>query len=141
MNEHAPAATILVVDDHDSFRASAGRLLKSLGFDVVGEAADGESALLEVERLRPRLVLLDVQLPDIDGFAVTERIRARYDDGAGENVRERGDTDPAGRYSPVIVLTSSRDRADYGTLVDECGCAGFISKDDLAKGTIVELLG
>ena len=60
--------TVLIVDDHEGFRQMARALLEAEGIEVVGEAADGESAITEAERLRPQLVLLDVQLPGIDGF-------------------------------------------------------------------------
>ena len=73
------ACTILIVDDHPSFRASARVVLESEGFDVVGEAVDGASALQECCRLRPQVVLLDVQLPDIDGFDVCQQITAHLE--------------------------------------------------------------
>ena len=66
--------TVLIVDDHEAFRESASALLEAEGFSVVGGAADGGAALSEAERLRPEVVLLDIQLPDIDGFAVAERL-------------------------------------------------------------------
>ena len=66
--------TVLIVDDHPSFRASARTLLEAEGYDVVGEAENGESAVAAALRLRPDLVLLDVQLPDIDGFEVADQI-------------------------------------------------------------------
>ena len=66
--------TVLIVDDHPGFRSAARALLEADGFDVVGEAADGESGLAAAERLRPGLVVLDIQLPDLDGFAVAERL-------------------------------------------------------------------
>jgi DNA-binding NarL/FixJ family response regulator len=81
--------TVLIVDDHAGFRAAARALLEAAGFDVVGEAADGASALAAVELLRPAIVLLDVQLPDLDGFAVAERLAQSESE-------------------PAIVLTSSR---------------------------------
>ena len=68
------ALSVLIVDDHPSFRASARVLLEAEGFDVIGEAADGASGIAEAKRLRPDLVLLDVQLPDIDGFDVASRL-------------------------------------------------------------------
>ena len=68
------ALTVLIVDDHPSFRASARVLLEAEGFDVIGEAADGTSGIAEAKRLRPDLVLLDVQLPDIDGFEVAGQL-------------------------------------------------------------------
>ena len=66
--------TVLIVDDHEDFRTSARALLELQGFEVVGAAEDGEAALAAVERLRPELVLLDVQLPGMDGFEVAERL-------------------------------------------------------------------
>ena len=70
---------VLIVDDHPSFRASARVLLEAEGFDVVGEAADGAQAITEAGRLRPEVVLLDVQLPDIDGFDVAARLTGADD--------------------------------------------------------------
>ena len=65
---------MVIVDDHPGFRRSARRLLDAEGFDVVGESVDGESAVALVRQLRPQVVLLDVLLPDTDGFEVAERI-------------------------------------------------------------------
>ena len=79
--------TVLIVDDHPSFRASARCVLESEGFEVVGEAADGASALTECCRLRPEVVLLDVQLPDTDGFDVCSQITAHAE-------------------HPVVIMTS-----------------------------------
>lgn len=109
---------VLVVDDHPAFRASARRLLESEGYSVVGEAGDGASALKAVAELAPDLVLLDVQLPDIDGFEVAERL-----DGATE-----------------VVLISSRDRTDFGPLLDAAAVLGFISKGELTGEALSELL-
>src|SRR5947207_10170571 len=81
--------TVPIVDDHGAFRSAARALLEASGFDVVGEAADGASALEVARELRPEIVLLDVQLPDLDGFAVAERLAV--------------DAKPR-----AIVLTSSR---------------------------------
>ncbi len=66
--------TVLIVDDHGAFRAAARALLEASAFDVVGEAADGASALAAVAELSPDIVLLDIQLPDLDGFTVAERL-------------------------------------------------------------------
>ena len=68
--------TVLIVDDHADFRASARALLEAEGFDVVGEAASGEEAIAEAGRLRPEVILLDIQLPGDDGFAVARRLAA-----------------------------------------------------------------
>jgi DNA-binding NarL/FixJ family response regulator len=113
--------TVVIVDDHPSFRRSARAILEAEGFDVVGEAEDGASALEAVERLRPEVVLLDVQLPDIDGFEVAARL--------------------ARNGSPSeIVLTSSRDASDFGPLVEESGARGFVAKDELTGAAIAALL-
>ena len=76
-DDHAVRPTVLIVDDHDDFRVSARSLLEAEGFAVVGEAADGPEALAQAERLAPDVVLLDIQLPGLDGFAVAERLAAR----------------------------------------------------------------
>lgn len=112
---------VLIVDDHATFRATARRLLEAEGYDVVGEAEDGASALEAVARLRPEVVLLDVQLPDMDGFEVSRRLCANGS-------------------SPKIVLTSSRDASEFGDLVRGCGSRGFIPKAELAGGRLAALL-
>jgi DNA-binding NarL/FixJ family response regulator len=109
----AVKTTVLIVDDHPSFRRTARVLLAADGFEVVGEAEDGRSALEAAARLRPDLVLLDVQLPDMDGFAV-----------AAELSRRNGS-------SSRVVLTSSRDAADFGPLVSRCGASAFVAKAEL----------
>jgi DNA-binding NarL/FixJ family response regulator len=113
--------TVLIVDDHPSFRTTARVLLESEGFDVVGEAEDGASALAAAERLHPQVVLLDVHLPDTDGFAVARSLNGG-DDG------------------PAIVLTSSRDACDFGTLVAESGARGFVPKGELSGAAITALI-
>lgn len=115
--------TVLIVDDHPSFRASARMLLEAEGFDVVGEAEDAAGALAAAVALRPEVVLLDVQLPDGDGFEVAERLRAS---GNGR--------------APAIVLVSSRDGKDFGCLVERCGARGFIAKAELCAARIAALL-
>ena len=117
------ALTALIVDDHPSFRATARMLLESDGWTVVGEAADGTEGLAAARRLRPDLVLLDVNLPDIDGFDVAARLT-----GAGED-------DP-----PAVVLVSSRDATDFGPLVSRSGARGFVSKADLTCSALRELV-
>ena len=112
---------VLIVDDHATFRATARQLLEAEGFEVVGEAADGASALEAIARLRPDVVLLDVQLPDTDGFEVARCV-------GSNGVR------------PDIVLTSSRDAAEFGDLVHTCGSRGFIPKAELSGGRLAALL-
>jgi DNA-binding NarL/FixJ family response regulator len=113
--------TVLIVDDHSGFRGCARRLLEREGYRVVGEAADGESAISAARALRPHLALVDVYLPDIDGFEVASRLAAL--EGA-----------------PAIVLISSRDRAELGRLVPDSQARGFVPKDELSRAAIEELL-
>jgi DNA-binding NarL/FixJ family response regulator len=113
--------TVLIVDDHPSFRVTARALLEAEGFEVVGEAEDGTSALELADKLRPDVLLLDVQLPDLDGFEVAAKLS------------QNG-------WSPAIVLTSSRDLADFGSLVSECGARGFVPKAELSGDTLSALL-
>jgi CheY-like chemotaxis protein len=121
-NDLQVSATVLVVDDHPSFRRFASRLLQAAGFSVVDEAEDGASALAAVRRLRPDVVLLDVLLPDTTGFEVAEALAA----------------DPGG---PVVVLTSSRELADLGGSVERSSARGFISKKDLTASAVAALVG
>ena len=112
--------TVLIVDDHAGFRGFARRLLEAGGFDVIGEADDGASALAAVAELRPELVLLDVMLPDTDGFAVAEQL-------AHNGAR------------PVVVLTSSRQAAEFGSRLERSPSRGFIHKDDLSSAALASL--
>lgn len=112
--------SVLIVDDHAEFRCLARALLKAEGFDVIGEAADGESALTEVERLRPALVLLDIQLPDLDGFEVAARLAETPN-------------------PPAVVLTSSRTVSAYRHRLAECDVRGFIAKSELSGQALAAL--
>jgi DNA-binding NarL/FixJ family response regulator len=113
-------STVLIVDDHPSFRATARLLLEADGYVVVGEAETGTSALRKAEELRPDVVLLDVNLPDVDGFAVAERLTED-------------------RIAPVVVLCSSRDAHDFGDRIARSGARGFIAKADLSGAAVREL--
>jgi DNA-binding NarL/FixJ family response regulator len=114
--------TVLIVDDHAGFRAAARRLLEAGGFDVLGEAADGASALAAVAKLRPEIVLLDVQLPDFDGFAVAERL-AR--DGVPS----------------AIVLISSRDVSSFRRRLAANPAWSFIPKSELSGEALAAVAG
>jgi DNA-binding NarL/FixJ family response regulator len=116
------APTVLIVDDHPSFRSLARAVLEAEGFDVIGESADACSALGETERLAPDVVLLDIALPDGDGIELSRLLRKLHGSG------------------PTVVLMSSRDRSDYGSSLDTCGAAGFIPKDELSGSALAELL-
>ena len=112
--------SVLIVDDHAEFRRVAHMMLEAAGFDVVGEAADGQSALAEAARLRPGMVLLDIQLPDIDGFEVADRLA-------------RG-ADP-----PAVVLTSSRPGSTFRRRLAGSRAAGFIAKSELSGAALAAL--
>jgi DNA-binding NarL/FixJ family response regulator len=115
------AERVLIVDDHAGFRSMARRLLVAADYDVVGEAADGNEAIHEVRALRPDVVLLDIQLPDVDGFRVAQALSAQCE-------------------PPVIVLISSRARGDYGARITDSGVHGFIGKADLSANALRSLL-
>jgi DNA-binding NarL/FixJ family response regulator len=113
--------SILIVDDHPSCRAAFRAVLENDGFAVIGEAGDGASAVAAAQKLQPEVVLLDVQLPDTDGFAVAAELTKN---GSG----------------PQIVLTSSRDADDFGPLIAESGARGFIPKAEVSADRVTSLL-
>jgi DNA-binding NarL/FixJ family response regulator len=114
--------TVLIVDDHAAFRASARALLQAEGFDVVGEAADGAEAMEAVAALQPEIVLLDIQLPDLDGLTVAEQLAGAPD-------------------APAVVLISSRDAAAYGPRLQGTPARGFIPKSGLSGEALAALTG
>jgi DNA-binding NarL/FixJ family response regulator len=105
--------TVLIVDDHGAFRSAARRLLEAAGLEVVGEARDGAAALAAAARLHPDIVLLDIQLPDLDGFVVAERLA---EDGS----------------PPAIVLTSSRSVTSFRRRLAANPALSFIPKSELS---------
>ena len=113
--------TVLIVDDHEAFRKSATALLEAEGFSVVGGVADGGGAVAAVERLRPAVVLVDVQLPDVDGFEVAERLALLPD-------------------PPAVVLVSSREAAAYGRRLELAPSRGFIAKRELSGAALAALV-
>ena len=113
--------TVLIVDDHEAFRTSARTLLEAEGFDVVGESGDGDEALKAVADLRPQVVLVDVQLPGMDGFAVAARL-AEWSD------------------PPAVVLISSRAAVAYGPRLRDTPSRGFIAKGELSGKALAALI-
>lgn len=114
--------SVLIVDDHADFREAASTLLEAEGFTVVGAAADGEAAIAAARELRPQVVLLDVQLPHLGGFAIAEILN--------------GTPEP-----PAVVLISSRDAAAYGRRLAAAPVRGFIAKRALSGAALAALVG
>jgi DNA-binding NarL/FixJ family response regulator len=115
------AHTLLIVDDHAAFRSTARALLECDGWHVVGEAGDGTSGLTAARTLKPDVVLLDVRLPDIDGFAVAEELTA---EGGG----------------PAVIVTSSSDDPLYPDRARRTGARGFVAKHDLSGAALQRML-
>jgi DNA-binding NarL/FixJ family response regulator len=115
-------ATVLIVDDHAGFRSLARRLLVAEGFDVVGEAGSGVLAIESARRLRPHVVLLDIQLPDLDGFEVARRLEEE-------------------QLGATTVLISTRDSSAYRRRLKESPALGFIPKGRLSGAALAELVG
>lgn len=108
---------ILIVDDSESFRSAASALLAARGFELLESVPDGEAALAAVAGDCPDGVLLDINLPGRDGFAVAAAIAATY---------------PAVR----IVLTSSDTEDVPGALLRTCGATAFVPKTELATADL-----
>lgn len=115
------ARGVLIIDDNAAFRTTARSLLARDGLIILAEAGTGLGGVEQAKRHRPDLVLVDVQLPDIDGFEVAERLSR---------------LDPA----PEVILTSSLDAVDFGALVASSPALGFITKADLSAAAIEELV-
>jgi DNA-binding NarL/FixJ family response regulator len=116
------AKTVLIVDDHASFRRAVRLVLEYEGYDVVGEAADGDEALAKAGELSPELVLLDVHMPGgVDGFEVASRLASS-------------------ESPPAVVLTSSRDSSDFEQKVRRSGARGFIPKAEISGQRLADLL-
>ena len=107
--------TVLIVDDHAAFRASARALLQAEGFDVIGEATDGAAAVAAVAALRPQIVLLDIQLPDLDGLPVAEQLAAAPDPP------RRWSSSPAVTRPPMGLASTRRPHAGSSPIA---GCPG-----------------
>jgi DNA-binding NarL/FixJ family response regulator len=116
-----PQRTVLIVDDHSLFRSAVRALLEGDGFHVVGDAADGDAGIAAARDLRPDVVLLDVRLPDTDGFALAAVLTGHPD-------------------GPAVVVTSSSDDPRYPELARRSGALGFVSKHDLGGETLRALL-
>jgi DNA-binding NarL/FixJ family response regulator len=112
---------VLIVDDNGGFRAAARQLLERAGFDVVAEAESGADGVEEARAHRPDVAIVDVQLPDFDGFEVAERL-SKLD------------------APPRVILVSSLDGADFGALVAGSSALGFLPKAELSASLVNALL-
>ncbi|HVF79638.1 MAG TPA: response regulator transcription factor [Solirubrobacteraceae bacterium] len=112
--------TVLIVDDHAAFRALARQVLQADGYDVIGEAIDGKAGLDAAGSLQPDIVLLDVRLPDADGFQVAQAFAACC--------------------TAAIVVTSSSDDPLYPERAMNCGARGFVAKHDVCGAALDRLL-
>ena len=114
---------IMVVDDQELFRQRAKDVLEmdESEFRVIAEAGDGAEALELMEHVRPDVVLMDVQMPNMDGFEATRRIQEQYP-------------------GTVIALVSMNRENEYDRMADEAGAQGFLSKKDLSISSLRHML-
>jgi two-component system nitrate/nitrite response regulator NarL len=112
--------SVLIVDDHRTFRDAARALLEADGFDVVGDAPDAAAGLRAARELAPDLVLVDVRLPDREGFELADELAAQG--------------------GMAVVMTSSSDDPCYPARAAACGAAGFVAKHDLCGVELRRLL-
>lgn len=112
---------ILIVDDQSPFR-DASRMVVEMtdGFEVAGEAANGEEAIAQVRELSPDLVLMDVQMPGIGGLEATRRIRSLPD-------------------PPPVVVMSTHESGDYSQAALDAGAERFIAKSELSMDALAEI--
>jgi DNA-binding NarL/FixJ family response regulator len=115
------SVTVLIVDDHPTFRRFARRLLEEAGFEVVGEAEDGAGALEAARDLKPQAVLLDVLLPDRSGLEIAAALARTL-------------------AATAVVLTSSRCASDLGAALTEAPKQGFIAKSAFSGRAFAELV-
>ena len=119
-DNHCVSPTVLIVDDHAAFRALARQVLQADGYDVIGEAIDGKAGLDAAGSLQPDVVLLDVRLPDADGFQVAQAFAACC--------------------TAAIVVTSSSDDPLYPERATSSGARGFVAKHDVCGAALDRLL-
>jgi two-component system invasion response regulator UvrY len=114
----AEPVPVLIVDDQAPFRRAARAVIAATdGFIVVGEAESGEEAVEMADTLQPRLVLMDINLPGINGIEATRRITSAYPDA-------------------VVVLLSSYQAADLPADSKSCGAAAYVHKEDFGPEVI-----
>jgi DNA-binding NarL/FixJ family response regulator len=112
---------VFIVDDHAEVRAALSLVVETAGCRVVGQAADGETALAALSAGAPDVVLLDVRLSGLDGIAVAERLAAR-------------------EPPPCVILMSTDNADSYGERLTRAPVCGFIRKDRLTRAAFVAVL-
>ena len=114
---------VVVVDDQGPFRQMAKQILeRDPNFEVVAEAGDGDEAVQVVADTHPDLVLMDVQMPNMNGFEATRQILS------AEN-------------APKVVLTSMNEEIEYPKAAAEVGACGFLRKRDISAQKVLDILG
>ena len=113
--------SVLVVDDQAPFRSAARAVLRRLdGFEFAGEASSGPEAIELVDQLRPALVLMDINMPQMSGIEATRQITAAHPD-------------------VVVILCSTYDTADLPPAAAASGATAYVNKERLAADTIRQL--
>jgi DNA-binding NarL/FixJ family response regulator len=115
------SVTVLIVDDHPTFRRFARRLLEEAGFQVLGEVEDGAEAIEAARELNPQAILLDVLLPDRSGIEIAAELAETL-------------------LATAVVLTSSRSASDLGAALDAAPKRGFIPKSAFSGSAFAELV-
>jgi two-component system invasion response regulator UvrY len=117
----AASVGVLIVDDQAPFRRAAKMVMAATpGFDVVGEAESGEEAVEMFDALAPGLVLMDINLPGINGIEATRRITGAHPEA-------------------TVLLLSTYQAADLPSGADSCGAAGYVNKEDFGPAIVLDL--
>jgi DNA-binding NarL/FixJ family response regulator len=114
----------LIVDDNAGFRVEMRALLEEQGISVIGDAASGSEAITQIARSRPDVVLIDIDLGDESGIALTRTL--------GEAMH--------GAARPSMILISTHEESEYADLIEASPAVGFLAKTDLSAPRIRQML-